>query len=122
MGAFNIGFSTDSTPIQMGATYTLNATLYNSSTSGSRYNLTGYGVRSKIRERYDSTAVVASFTAAILAATAGPVRLSLTAVQTAALTEGYYVYDAEAYSSTTSTATVLRFLEGRVQVTPEVTY
>lgn len=46
------------------------------------------------------------------------VRVSLTAEQTAALPHGLLVHDIEAY---TDQGWVLRFLEGTVTVTPEVT-
>ena len=121
MGIYHIGFSTDAPPIQMGATFTLNASLTSTSSTATAFNLTSYGVRAKMRQRYSSTSATVSFTGAIISATGGTLRLSLTSTQTAALTEGEYVYDAEVYT-TAASPTVYRFLEGKALVTPEVTY
>lgn len=120
MGIYNIGYSTDAPPIKQGATFTLNASLTSTSSTATPFNLTGYAVRGKVRQRYSSTAII-SFTATILSATGGTLRLALTASQTATLSEGQYVYDAEVYT-TAATPTVYRFLEGKCLVTPEVTY
>lgn len=119
MGIYNIGYSTDAPPVQQGATYTLNFTAYTGSSTGSAFNFTGYSLRSKIRQRYNSTSVTATFTASILSSTGGTGRISLSSTQTAALAEGGYVYDLEAY---TTGLVVNRVLEGKLLVTPEVTY
>ncbi len=121
MGVYNIGFSTDAPPIQMGATFILNASLTSSGSTSVPFNLTSYQVRAKMRLRYSSTDPVISFTATKLSSTGGQVRLSFPSSQTAAMTEGIYVYDAEVYT-TGASPTVYRFLEGRALVTPEVTY
>lgn len=121
MGVYNIGFSTNAPAIKMGATFTLNAALTSTSSTASAFVLTGYSVRGKIRQRYNSTGILVAFTASVVSSTGGQVRLSLTSTQTAALTEGSYVYDAEVYT-TSASPTVYRFLEGRCLVTPEVTY
>lgn len=120
MGHSDIGGSTNNPPVQQGATFTLNFTAYTSTALTTAYDFTGYTLAAKARRHYDSTAAAVSFTATILSATAGTGRLALTSTQTAALTEGYYVYDVEATNSTG--ASVLRILEGRMLVTPQVTY
>lgn len=119
MGIYHIGYSTDAPPVQQGATYTLNFTAYTGTSTGSAFNFTGYSLRSKVRQRYNSTAVTATFTCTILSSTAGTGRLTLSSTVTAALSEGGYVYDVEAY---TTGLVVSRILEGKLLVTPEVTY
>lgn len=121
MGIYHIGYSTDAPPIKQGATFTLNCSLTSTSSTSTPFNLTSYQVRGKIRQRYNSTSATISFTAAKLSSTGGTLRLSLTSTQTAGLSEGGYVYDAEVYT-TSASPTVYRFLEGKALVTPEVTY
>lgn len=118
MGIYHIGFSTNAPPIKQGATFTLNCALTSTASTSSAFVLTGYSIRAKMRERYSATPPV-NFTASIISSTGGQVRLSLSSTETAALTEGVYVYDAEVY---TTGLTVFRFLEGKALVTPEVTY
>ena len=119
MGRYDIGWSSTQPPIQQGATFTLNGTAYDGSTS-TPYNFTGYSIAGKLRKHYDSTAAAASFTASFLAATAGTFRVQLSSTVTGALSEGYYVYDVEATS--TSVPKVVRVLEGRALVSPQATY
>lgn len=121
MGVYNLGYSTDAPPIRQGATFTLNASLTSTSSTSAAFNLTGYLVRAKMRQRYSSSTATVSFTGALLSATAGTLRVSLTAAQTAALTEGSYVYDVEVYT-TAATPVVYTPLYGRALVVPEVTY
>lgn len=82
---------------------------------GVALNLTGYTGAAQIRKHYTSSNAV-SFSVAINVNTS-EVDLSLTAVQTAAMTAGRYVYDVEL----TLGSLVSRVIEGIVTVTPEVT-
>ena len=79
-------------------------------------NLTGYTGDAEIRKHYTSSNSQ-SFSVS-LGGTAGIIVLSLTALQTANLAAGRYVYDVEI---TSSSNTVSRIVEGIVTVTPEVT-
>lgn len=113
--------------IEQGAVLSLPLTLKN--TNGTAFDLTGYTGRGQIRKFHRSTAIVASFTVTIPTTgeliTSGKLTVSLTAVETAAISAGEeitdekskYVYDLEIVSG----ATVKRILEGIVFVSPEVT-
>jgi hypothetical protein len=79
-------------------------------------NLTGYTGDAEIRKHYTSSNSQ-SFSVS-LGGIAGTIVLSLTALQTANLAAGRYVYDVEI---TSSSNTVSRIVEGIVTVTPEVT-
>lgn len=79
-------------------------------------SLTGYTAQGQIRKTYSSSTSV-SFTVSITAAT-GIVTLQLTAVQTANIVAGRYVYDVFVTDSGNTTS---RILEGIVTITPRVT-
>ena len=79
-------------------------------------SLTGYTAQGQIRKTYSSSTSV-SFTVSITAAT-GIVTLQLTAVQTANIVAGRYVYDVFVTDSGNTTS---RILEGIVTLTPRVT-
>jgi hypothetical protein len=79
-------------------------------------SLTGYTAQGQIRKTYSSSTSV-SFTVSITAAT-GTVTLQLTAVQTANIVAGRYVYDVFVTDSGNTTS---RILEGIVTITPRVT-
>lgn len=80
-------------------------------------DLTGYTGVAKIRKHYTSTNAV-SFTVTITANT-GNVALSLTALQTANIVAGRYVYDVKV--TDTDANTVTRLVEGIATITPQVT-
>tara|TARA_B100001559_G_C16071223_1_gene425885 strand:- start:227 stop:556 length:330 start_codon:yes stop_codon:yes gene_type:complete len=99
--------------IDQGTTFSLDVNLTNDDTSAK--DLTNYTVTSQLRKSYEATTAT-DFTTAKVNNT-GKITISLTAVQTAALKAGRYVYDIEIASS----AETLRVLEGLVTVTPNVT-
>jgi hypothetical protein len=113
--------------IEQGAVLSLPLTLKN--TNGTAFDLTGYTGRGQIRKFHRSTSIIASFTVTIPTTgeliTSGKLTVSLTAIETAAISAGEeitdekskYVYDLEIISG----ATVKRILEGFVFVSPEVT-
>lgn len=84
-------------------------------------NLTGYTARMHVRESYDSDAIVLELTTSnggiTLGGAAGTIMLTVSATETAALPNGYYVYDIELVNG----ATVERKLKGQVVIDPEVT-
>ena len=91
--------------------------------NGAAKNLTGYSVAAKVKKNYaDSAGEATSFTTNITSATGGIVVCSLTNAQTAAFRTGKHVYDIELSFNDSSGNTIIeRILEGRIQVTPQVT-
>ena len=82
------------------------------------FDLTGYTARGQIRKNYKSTTHV-SFSTSINNPTKGEINVSLTAIQTAGMKPGRFVYDIEIVESNTNSIT--RVVEGQVEVTPRVT-
>ena len=84
--------------------------------NGNVLSLSGYSALAQIRKTYDSSTVAATFSVAITAATV-QITLTLTDVQTGAMSQGRYVYDVVI---TDSSGDKTRVLEGRATVTPSV--
>ena len=91
--------------------------------NGAAKNLLGHTVAAKIKKNYaDSAGEATAFTVAITNAASGIATLSLTNSQTAALKTGRHVYDVElSFQDSSSNTIIERILEGRIQVTPQVT-
>jgi hypothetical protein len=103
--------------LEQGAVFAMNLRL--EQPKGVAYNLTGKTLRASIKNDYTDAAPVVSFTCAVtLPATDGLAVISLTAVQTAALAAGDYVWDLLVDSGA---GVVNRLLEGPVQITARVT-
>ena len=103
--------------IDQGSTFSKQITVYE--TDGSTIqNLTGYTAASQIHKNYTSTAYTTILATIQTPATNGVIVMSLTAVQTAALKSGRYVYDLQITAADT---TVTRVLEGIITIKPEVT-
>jgi hypothetical protein len=84
-------------------------------------NLTGYSARMQVRETHDSSTVVASITSGngiTLGGSAGTIELYLSNTTTANIRSGLYVYDLEVVAPN---GDVSRLIEGKFEVTPEVT-
>ena len=102
--------------IDQGTTFSKSITVYQ--TDGATVqNLTGYTVSSQLRKNYTSSAST-TINASINNAAGGLIVMSLTAVQTAALKSGRYVYDLQI---TAADSTVTRVIEGVITLRPEVT-
>ena len=102
--------------IDQGTTFSKQITVYE--TDGTTIqNLTGYTVSSQLRKNYTSTAFT-TINATNNSPTNGIIVMSLTAVQTAALKSGRYVYDLQI---TAADGTVTRVIEGVITIRPEVT-
>jgi len=102
--------------IDQGSTWSKQITVYQ--TDGTTIqNLTGYTVTSQLRKNYTSTAYT-TINATNNSPTNGIIVMSLTAVQTAALKSGRYVYDLQI---TAADGTVTRVIEGVITFRPEVT-
>lgn len=111
--------------IEQGTTFSLVVTA--EQPAGTALNLTGYTVASQIRKSYDSD-LIETFTTVVTDAAEGEITLSLTPAQTRSLVvrkssnhdkpASFYVYDLEI---TSAGGVVTRLLEGRIEVSPEVT-
>ena len=103
--------------IDQGTTFSKQITVYE--TDGTTIqNLTGYTVTSQLRKNYTSTAYTAILATVQTPATNGVIVMSLTAVETAALKSGRYVYDLQIAAAD---GTVTRVIEGVITIRPEVT-
>jgi len=103
--------------INQGETFSKLITVYE--TDGSTIqNLSAYTPTSQLRKNYTSTAYTTILATIQTPATNGIIVMSLTAVQTAALKAGRYVYDLQI---THSDETVKRIIEGVITIRPEVT-
>ena len=91
--------------------------------NGAAKNLSGHTVTAKIKKNYaDSAGEATAFTVVNTNAAQGITTLSLTNSQTAALRTGRHVYDIElSFNDSSGNTIVERILEGRIQVTPQVT-
>jgi hypothetical protein len=105
--------------IEQGATFALNLTLQDA--DGDPFDLTGYTGRAQLRVRYSDASPLVSFTVTVpqvgTLATEGKLSVGLTATQTANLPPRALVYDLELVKN----ADVIRILQGRAEVSPEVT-
>ena len=81
-------------------------------------DITSYSFAGKIRENKADTSAMASFTIAITTPASGIIYVSLTNAITSGLTTGLAYYDIE---MTRDDGTVVRLLEGVVNITREIT-
>ena len=86
------------------------------SATGDDADLTGYTFAAQLRKTYASTTYTA-FTASVVNASQGIIKIELSNAQTLALKAGRYVYDVEA----TLSGVITRIVEGQITVTPGVT-
>lgn len=102
--------------IEQGADFAISLTL---TENGSAKNLSDYSARAQMRSKKSSTTVAATFTCTITDADEGKVKMAMGNSTTKDLSPGMYFYDLELF--TASDANVTRLLEGRAEVTAEVT-
>ena len=100
--------------IDAGATFTVEYEYTND--DGTIFDLTGYTAKMQIREMPTSPSYVLEVTPTLTIAT-GIISVTLTATQTAELTNSAYVYAIELYGSG---GYVLRAVEGKISMSPEV--
>jgi hypothetical protein len=84
-------------------------------------NITGYSARMQVRETHESSNVLISLTSnsgITLGGSAGTIALYISNTETSNIRAGLYVYDLELISPNTD---VTRLIEGKFDVTPEVT-
>lgn len=104
--------------VDQGSDYALEVTVKDDATTAS--DLTGYSARSQIRHRRSSSALTASFTCSIADdPTTGKIEMTLSNSVSKQIAAGSYYYDLEIY--TADDDIVKRVLQGRVNVTQEVT-
>jgi hypothetical protein len=105
--------------IDQGSNWNLNV-VYKDST-GTVINLTGYTAAMQLRQNYNSDTAELTLNTSnggiVITGAQGKLVLSATAVQTAALDAGFYVYDLEISSG----GVVTRLIQGQITVAGEVT-
>lgn len=106
--------------IDQGATWSVTV-LYKDS-NGVAINLTGYTAAMQVRQQYSSETAELTLTSPangiVITPLTGTIVITMTALQTGGLDEGYYVYDVEL---TSSGGLVDRLIQGQLTVAPEVT-
>ena len=103
--------------IDQGTTFSKSITVYQ--TDGTTIqDLTAYTPSSQLRKNYTSTNYTTINATKSTPHTSGVIVMSLTAVQTAALKSGRYVYDLQIAAAD---GTVTRVIEGVITLRPEVT-
>jgi hypothetical protein len=106
--------------IEQGATWLRTLTLRDS--DNALVNLTGYSARMSVRQKIESTTTLLDLTVAngrvALGGAAGTIILTLTAIETAALSFALAVYDIEMVSGA---GVVTRLMNGRIALEKEVT-
>lgn len=102
--------------IDQGATFS--KSLYFTTEDGSPVDLTGYTFRGQLRVDYDDVNPQATFVCSVVDAAAGVLSVSLADTVTAALEPGVLKYDLEMVRPN---GTVLRLIQGKATVDPEVT-
>lgn len=105
--------------IDQGATWSVTITYTDS--AGAPINLTGYTAAMQVRQQYSSEVADLTLTSPsggiVITPLTGVVVITMTAAQTGALEEGYYVYDVELKSGSYTE----RLIQGQLTVAPEVT-
>lgn len=106
--------------LEQGASFAFTITL--DDVYGDAYSLSGANVYSQMKYSYYTSNVAAVF-ATTVSANTGQVTFSLDSANTANITPGRYVYDAvlSFYAGSGQANTVIRILEGIVEVAPGVT-
>jgi len=110
--------------VDQGSTYTLTVSYVDS--TGAALSLAGYNARMQVRATVGATSTLASFTSpagGLLiepSGVVGTVQLTITSAQTAAYVFTNGVYDLEIFDAL-ATPTVVRLIQGRFVVNPEVT-
>lgn len=102
--------------IEQGSDFSLSLNIKD---NGVYRNLTGWSSRAQIRKRPSDITEAASFVCTIPTPLEGEVVMSIPNAATRTIPSGNYFYDLEIF--TAADAEVLRILEGKVTVTPEIT-
>ena len=104
---------------------TFSARLHAKDSSGASINLVGHKVRGSVKKRYSSETPTLSFDPTIHDAANGLIDIDLTSSQTALLPVTQSVYDIEMFKTGANGlddgSYVIKLLDGKVNVHPEVT-
>lgn len=103
--------------IEQGATF---SRVVNVSESGVLKNLTGYLARAQIRRTAGNASIVQAITCTLTDAVNGEITITISAADTAALTDTNGVWDME-LDDQGGTPVVIRLLKGKVSISPNVT-
>ena len=104
--------------LEQGASF--NSTITLDDVYGETYNLYNFSSSSQMRKSYYSANSTAVFNTTIFPEQ-GEISLTLSALATANIYPGRYVYDLLIYSNTDAANNTIRILEGIINVTPSVT-
>ena len=105
--------------LEQGTSFSVSITLDDA--YGEVYDLTDAAARSQIRKSYYSANATATFSTSVNSTT-GTITLSLTSAQTANISAGRYLYDTIVdFPGIGGANTVIRVLEGTVDVVPRIT-
>jgi hypothetical protein len=86
---------------------------------GVAWDITGYLARAQLRKTKTASAIAATFVCTVTDAVAGKVKIELDNATTSGLIPGVHFYDLELY--TAGDANVVRLLQGKATITPEIT-
>ncbi len=106
----------DLSGINQGSTYSLTFRAVDS--AGLPVSLSGYLIRSTIREKYSSITGISSFNSSITTPNSGICNIALTASGAAAIPSNVYLYSVESYLPDESD--VIKLLYGHAYVNPEL--
>ena len=113
---FDIDVTVIPITIKQGATFVLRMDFEND-VDGCPFDITDWTFAGQIRDTYNAATASADFTMAVINAESGSLQAQLPASRTNTMVPGNKFFDLEM----TSGSIVFRFLEGPVQVTPQVT-
>lgn len=102
--------------VKQGATFVLRMDFEND-VDGCNFDITDWTFAGQIRDTYNAATASADFTISVINAGSGSLQFQLPVSRTETLVPGNKFWDGEM----TSGSVVLRFIEGPVQVTPQVT-
>ena len=83
-------------------------------------NLTGYGVRGYVKNKYSDTTALLDLSPTVYNATSGQIDIDITSTASAALPVTEAVYDVEKYLLS-DTSNITKIIKGKMLVNPEVT-
>lgn len=108
----------DLSGIYQGSTFSLLFRAVNC--AGAPMDLSGYNIRSTIREKYSSTTGIASFDSTIVTPSSGICSIALTASGAASIAPNVYLYDCEVENPIT--LDTMKLLYGHALVNPQISY
>ena len=89
--------------------------------NGSALNLSGYGVRGKVRSSYGATGVLLDLNPTITSVLSGTIAININSYISADIPISDHVYDIERYPSGILTGNSIKLMRGKFSILPEVT-